>query len=695
MTQYIRITNPLFTESDANGRPASGYLVWTLVAGTVDTLTDTYSDRDLTVKNANPIVLNVRGQADIFTPGDVRLVFTLPTGDLTSPIWTEDHVAEQDGNISDKGYAVWVGNNNYTVDVTPPYTSIPDGFLLAVIPDRTNTSTLVIQSGHTIPTVFTGTGLNDGMFSGAYTGSTPGAIFAVTIDSCYVSEPTSVMSGSLELPTSVTAPDVGNHQIGVTFVTAEGETLPGSIITRGGDASHVLHLSDIPIGPTGKGVTGRNIYMTTSGGSTFYLVYSITDNTTDVYDIDIKDATLVGNAEAPSVNTTGSGGGTDTFSWQVDSGAVHSANAITGIAQILETDIYIAFAETVGHIIGDVWALEVTTPVYINFCGLGNILVYKSVDGKLVVLGPADFIDDYPSILDYSLSQNCWILINPTLPVLTSLPRKINRREVTGDSTVLTNDAGNEISYIGLGGNTLTLLPCSQSAGSPFDLVNASNYDWTIQTDPTFTGDRIITPEYPAGVTSITLSPSGRTSCRLESNGVNYHLPFDATNRMLSVITTVYDTPGAFTWTRTPGYSVAEIDAVGAGGGGANSGGGGGAGGRATKVLDLTAVTTVSVRVGAGGAIGADGEHSTFGTDCVADAGKAGNMGGAGGAGGVGTAGDVLIPGQPGTDSGIGGSGTYGVGTVAAVGIGYGAGGGGTAPGYAGAGGLVIVKEYR
>ena len=96
MTQYIRITNPLFTESDANGRPASGYLVWTLVAGTVDTLTDTYSDRDLTVTNENPIVLNVRGQADIFTPGDVRLVFTLPTGDLTSPIWTEDHVAAQE-----------------------------------------------------------------------------------------------------------------------------------------------------------------------------------------------------------------------------------------------------------------------------------------------------------------------------------------------------------------------------------------------------------------------------------------------------------------------------------------------------------------------------------------------------------------------------------------------------------------------
>jgi len=173
--QYIRVTNPLFLELGESGRPASGYLVWTLVAGTVSSLVDTYTDRELTSKNTNPIVLDARGEAHIFT-GDqaLKLVFTLPGGDLSSPIWTEDYVTEQQNFIADRGEAVGTSNNLYSVDTVPAYTTIPDGFSLVVIPDISNLDSMIART-------FTGTGINDAFFYGPYVGTTP-STFSVEID---------------------------------------------------------------------------------------------------------------------------------------------------------------------------------------------------------------------------------------------------------------------------------------------------------------------------------------------------------------------------------------------------------------------------------------------------------------------------------------------------------------------------------
>lgn len=98
--------------------------------------------------------------------------------------------------------------------------------------------------------------------------------------------------------------DDGAHRYKVTFVTADGET-------DGGDASAAVtvsdntsdgqvDLSDIPLG--GSAVTSRKIYRTEAGGSTYYLLTTIADNSTTTYTDNIADSSL--GAEVPSTNTT-------------------------------------------------------------------------------------------------------------------------------------------------------------------------------------------------------------------------------------------------------------------------------------------------------------------------------------------------------------------------------------------------------
>jgi hypothetical protein len=335
-------------------------------------------------------VLNVYGEARIFTDIDLKLVYTSPTGDLTSPIWTEDYVAAQQNVVADKGDGVWIGNNNYTLDIVPTYASIPDGMSLVMMPDTTNVGTLVIQPGHSIPTVFTGTGINDGLFSGKYIGLVPGSIFTVTIDSL---------------------------------------------------------------------------------------------------------------------------GATDTFSWQVDGGAVHSGVPITGAKQSLQDGIFITIAGTVGHTVGDTWTVEVMTPVRVNFCGLGNILVYKSSGGALEVLSKSDIIKGYPAHIDYSLAQNCWILINPSMPVLESLIPLRNRKTISADYVVDTVfDHGAEISAVGT--LTITLPECPAAASRFYYFRNSGTgvvtIDAGIYTIKSTEQSTIIVPPY--------------MSVQLATNGVDWHI---------------------------------------------------------------------------------------------------------------------------------------------------------------------------
>jgi len=98
---------------------------------------------------------------------------------------------------------------------------------------------------------------------------------------------------------------IGLYQYAVTFVTAYGETTPGTqaeITTTSGNQR--VQLSNIPIGPIGT--TARRIYRSAVGGGQKKLVTTISDNVTTDYLDQVPDGSL--GANAPTLNTSGSPG---------------------------------------------------------------------------------------------------------------------------------------------------------------------------------------------------------------------------------------------------------------------------------------------------------------------------------------------------------------------------------------------------
>lgn len=103
-----------------------------------------------------------------------------------------------------------------------------------------------------------------------------------------------------------TALNVGSYHYAYTYVAADGgETLQGTsaAITTTTNNQNVT-LSNIAAGP--YGTTARNIYRTLVGGSTYYFVATLNDNTTTTYNDTASDTTIQANALAPTSPTFGS-----------------------------------------------------------------------------------------------------------------------------------------------------------------------------------------------------------------------------------------------------------------------------------------------------------------------------------------------------------------------------------------------------
>jgi len=175
------------------------------------------------------------------------------------------------------------------------------------------------------------------------------------------------------------------------------------------------------------------------------------------------------------------------------------------------------------------------------------------------------------------------------------------------------------------------------------------------------------------------------------------------------------------TYTKPSGINIIKVIVTGAGGGGGsgtgsdNHGGGGGAGGTAIEIIDVSSLSsTVAVTIGTGGTVGSansntqggTGGTSSFGSYCSAT-------------GGVGSNADINLHGGRGEEhsaqstqdqsgGGHGGSSYWGGGGRVASswttsnstpGEAYGSGGGGgvhdNRAGAVGAGGVVVVEEYK
>ena len=131
---------------DLNGAPLSGGLLYTYAAGTTTPLA-TYTDSTGLIANTNPIILDSRGEANVWLSGDVyKFALYTSVGVL---IWTVDNIngstfginATGDGTTTAfsvvNGFTaiyingVYQNRNTYTVtsgtvtfSQAPPYTSI-------------------------------------------------------------------------------------------------------------------------------------------------------------------------------------------------------------------------------------------------------------------------------------------------------------------------------------------------------------------------------------------------------------------------------------------------------------------------------------------------------------------------------------------------------------------------------------------
>ncbi len=121
----------------------------------------------------------------------------------------------------------------------------------------------------------------------------------------YTARPSSAPTAALSDPATPGDVDDGVHRYRCTFVTAAGETDGGRvsapITIDDASVNGTVELTAIPIG--GAGVTARKLYRTMAGGTEYFLVATIADNTTTEYSDDTADEDL--GVGLPTTNATG------------------------------------------------------------------------------------------------------------------------------------------------------------------------------------------------------------------------------------------------------------------------------------------------------------------------------------------------------------------------------------------------------
>lgn len=131
-----------------SGTPLVGGQIFTYAGGT-STPIETYIDSTGTIPNTNPIVLNFRGEADIFLLPNVSYKFVLQDS-IGNIIWTEDNIVNAAllslyGGV-DTGVA-----NNYIINFTSPVAANTNGQVIYWLPSNSNTGPSTINVNGTGP----------------------------------------------------------------------------------------------------------------------------------------------------------------------------------------------------------------------------------------------------------------------------------------------------------------------------------------------------------------------------------------------------------------------------------------------------------------------------------------------------------------------------------------------------------------
>ena len=150
---------PLFKQKffGNDGKPLVGGKLFTYIAGT-STKTPTYTSSTGSQQNTNPVILDYRGEANVWLLPNTGYKFVLSDGTDTDPparpIWSVDQVRDSQlltlyGGV-DTGVA-----NSYVLNFTAPFTSLQDGIVIYWVPANTNTgaSTLNVNGLGPVPIV--------------------------------------------------------------------------------------------------------------------------------------------------------------------------------------------------------------------------------------------------------------------------------------------------------------------------------------------------------------------------------------------------------------------------------------------------------------------------------------------------------------------------------------------------------------
>jgi hypothetical protein len=134
--------SPVFKQKffDNSGIPLNGGKLFSYLAGT-STKTSTYSDAAGASLNANPVIMNFRGEADVFIEPNKGYKFVLaPSTDTdppTNPIWSLDNVRSSQLITLYGGVDTGV-TNAYVLTFTANFTAYTDGIVIYWIPSNTN-----------------------------------------------------------------------------------------------------------------------------------------------------------------------------------------------------------------------------------------------------------------------------------------------------------------------------------------------------------------------------------------------------------------------------------------------------------------------------------------------------------------------------------------------------------------------------
>lgn len=137
---------PVFKAFDNNGAPLYNGQLFTYAAGTT-TPQITYTDSTGNTPNTNPIILNSRGETNVWLNPSLAYKFALQDS-LGNPIWTVDNLTSP---IIQNPYGIATGTNTIAVNSIPSFGSLMDGITVAFKVANTTTANATLNANSTGP----------------------------------------------------------------------------------------------------------------------------------------------------------------------------------------------------------------------------------------------------------------------------------------------------------------------------------------------------------------------------------------------------------------------------------------------------------------------------------------------------------------------------------------------------------------